>query len=177
MRLARWETIDDQYDARREAMQAKGRVDSVYKPTPPGQLYLDDAAWSKATADVRLVQFSVLPQPLGPGVTDASGRMGRNFAPERQQESVSLFAALADHIKAQRSEGHVLIASYSEGARDRLMGLLEDQDVVGATEIADFRDIPEGRGGLYLAVWALEHGFRAPDGLTVISEQDVLGDR
>ena len=33
-----------------------------------------------------------------------------------------------------------------------------------------------GKRGLHLAVWALEHGFEAP-GMTVISEQDVLGDR
>ena len=33
-----------------------------------------------------------------------------------------------------------------------------------------------GKRGIHLAVWALEHGFEAP-GLTVISEQDVLGDR
>ncbi len=37
-----------------------------------------------------------------------------------------------------------------------------------------------GKAGLYLAVWPLEHGFETPFGagnLTVISEQDVLGDR
>ncbi|NNE88168.1 MAG: transcription-repair coupling factor [Silicimonas sp.] len=177
MRLARWESIDDQYDARREAMQAKGRVDSVYKPAPPGQLYLDDKTWKAVSAEARMVQFSVLPQPTGPGVTDASGRVGRDFAPERQQESISLFGALADHIKAKRAKGHVLIASYSDGARERLSGLLDDEGVAGAAEIRDFRDMPEGEGGLFLTVWALEHGFEAPDGLTVISEQDVLGDR
>ena len=37
------------------------------------------------------------------------------------------------------------------------------------------RDL-RGDNGLGLAVWPLEHGFEAP-GLTVISEQDVLGDR
>ncbi|MFT6453122.1 MAG: transcription-repair coupling factor (superfamily II helicase), partial [Halocynthiibacter sp.] len=42
--------------------------------------------------------------------------------------------------------------------------------------ITDARDIPEGKGGVYLAIWPLEHGFEARD-LTVISEQDVLGDR
>ncbi|MBC7140787.1 MAG: transcription-repair coupling factor, partial [Rhodobacteraceae bacterium] len=70
----------------------------------------------------------------------------------------------------------VIVASYSEGARERLKGLLADEDVVGATPIRDIRDVPEGKGGLYLAVWALEHGFEG-DGLTVVSEQDVLGDR
>ena len=44
-RISRWEGIADQYDARREAMSAKGRIDSVYKPAPPDALYLDDAAW------------------------------------------------------------------------------------------------------------------------------------
>ncbi len=40
----------------------------------------------------------------------------------------------------------------------------------------DIRDIKGDKGGLYLAVLALEHGFEGP-GLTVIAEQDVLGDR
>jgi transcription-repair coupling factor (superfamily II helicase) len=60
-RLSRWEGIADQYDARREAMGAKGRLDSVYKPCPPGLLYLDDAAWTAALAARRVIQFSPLP--------------------------------------------------------------------------------------------------------------------
>ncbi len=30
-------------------------------------------------ADRRVIQFSALPQAVGLGVTDASGRIGRNF--------------------------------------------------------------------------------------------------
>ncbi|MGI9390711.1 MAG: DEAD/DEAH box helicase, partial [Boseongicola sp.] len=176
-RIARWEAIDDQYDARQEAMIAKGRIDSVYKPSPPGLLYLGDDAWNAASSDRRMLQFSALPQPTGLGVTDAGGRIGRDFAPERQQETVSLFSALAAHIEEKRKHGQVVIASYSEGARERLQGLMEDQEIHGATPIADWRDVPDGTGGIYLAVWALEHGFESKDGLTVISEQDVLGDR
>ena len=37
-------------------------------------------------------------------------------------------------------------------------------------------DLPAGKGVLALVVWPLESGFTA-DGLTVISEQDVLGER
>jgi len=44
-RLSRWEGIEDQYDTRAEALKRKDRLDSVYKPCPPGLLYLDDAAW------------------------------------------------------------------------------------------------------------------------------------
>ncbi len=175
-RLSRWDSIADQYDARREAMGAKGRMDTVYKPCPPGLLYLDDAAWEQAVAALRVVQLNPLPQGLGPGVLDAGGRIGRNFSPERQLENVSLFEALADHLRARRKDGQVIVTSYSEGARERLKGLMEDQGVQDATLISDIREVPAGKGGLYLAVWALEHGFESP-GLTVVSEQDVLGDR
>jgi transcription-repair coupling factor (superfamily II helicase) len=175
-RRSRWEGIEDQFDARCQAMSARGRLDTVYKPAAPGLLYLDDAAWDAAVAGHRVVQLSPLPQSPGPGVLDAGGRMGRSFAPERQMESVSLFGALADHIRSLRSDSQVMIASWSDGARERLRGLIEDQGVTGAVPISDARQIPAGRGGLFLAVWALEQGFVAAD-LAVISEQDVLGDR
>ena len=173
-RLARWDTIADQYETRKVAMQAKGRLDSVYKPVPPGLLYLDDSAWEVAIADHRVIQFHPLPQASGPGVVDAGGRIGRNFSPERQLESVSLFGALVDHVKAKLQKGPVLIASYSEGARERLTGLIEDEGLAEAIPVMDGTRL--GKSGLHLAVWALEHGFETPD-MTVISEQDVLGDR
>jgi transcription-repair coupling factor (superfamily II helicase) len=174
-RLARWEVVDDAHDARAEALAAKGRLDTVYKPVAAGLLYLDDAGWEKAVAGHRVVQFSPLPQPPGPGVLDASGRIGRSFAPERQQEKISLFAALADYVRALREDRQVVIASWSDGARDRLKGLLTDQGLT-AQDLPDLRGLPDGKGGLHLVVWPLEAGFTAP-GLAVISEQDVLGDR
>ncbi|MAM62409.1 transcription-repair coupling factor [Maritimibacter sp. UBA3975] len=175
-RIARWEGIADQYDTRAAAMKDRNRLDTVYKPCPPEQLYLDEEAWTGALADLRVLQLTELPQPTGAGVLDGGGRIGRNFAPERQQEKINLFEVLAEHIRVRRDVGPVVVASYSEGARERVGGLLADEGLTAQTEIADFRDVPLDKGGLYLAVWPLEHGFEAP-GLTVISEQDVLGDR
>lgn len=185
-RDARWESIDDSYDARREAMLAKGRMDSVYKPAKPQGLYLDDDAWNAAVAGSRVLQFNALPQPTRPGVIDAGGRIGRNFSPERQQESISLFGALADHLKARLELGPVVVASYSQGARERLMGLIEDEGIAETIAVTDFSRV--GKSGLHLVVWALEHGFEVngsaasretvgTGNLTVVSEQDVLGDR
>jgi transcription-repair coupling factor (superfamily II helicase) len=157
-------------------MARKDRGDTVYKPCSPGLLYLDDAGWSAAVVDHRVIQLAALPQPTGLNVLDAGGRIGRNFSPERALENVSLFGALADHIRARRSDAQVIVASYSDGARERLKGLLEDETLRDAKPVSDIREVGEGRGGLFLTVWALEHGFEA-EGLTVISEQDVLGDR
>ena len=176
VRLSRWEGIEDQYDSRAEAMKRKDRLDSVYKPCPPHLLYLDDKAWEAAISALRVIQLVALPQPTGHSVLDAGARIGRNFSAERQLENVSLFAALADHLKTRLKLGQVVVASYSEGARERLKGLLEDEGVKGISLAGTMRDVPDGKGSLFLTVWALEHGFEC-DGLTVISEQDVLGDR
>ncbi|PIE11128.1 MAG: transcription-repair coupling factor [Rhodobacterales bacterium] len=173
-RIARWESVEDQYETRVLAMKDRSRLDTVYKPVPAARLYLDDTAWEAAITPRRVLQFAALPQPTGPGVTDAGGRIGRNFSPERQMENVNLFSVLKDHIEARMVEGPVVVASYSEGARERLAGLIEDEGLAGAIPITDATRV--GKRGLHLAVWALEHGFQAP-GLTVISEQDVLGDR
>ncbi len=177
-RLARWDTIADQYETRRLAMLNRSKMDTVYKPAPPQGLYLDDAAWEATVAGRRVVQFRALAQSTGLGVVDAGGRIGRNFSPERQQESISLFGALASHIKAKLEGGPVVVASYSAGARERLSGLIEDEGLSETIPVTDATRI--GKRGLHLVVWALEHGFEGPvDGkqLTVISGQDVLGDR
>ncbi|MBN7786785.1 transcription-repair coupling factor [Ponticoccus gilvus] len=179
-RLSRWEGIADQYGTRKHALSQKKTLGStVYKPIPPELLYLDDAAWDSALADRRQVAFNPLPQASGPGVTDAGGRIGRNFSPERQQENLSLFGALAQHVQVKMQDGPVVVASYSEGARERLSGLIEDEGLAEAIPIPHGGRI--GRHGLHLAVWALEAGFEAPwqddRRITVISEQDVLGDR
>src|SRR6056297_2860293 len=178
-RIARWDSIADQYEARQHALSQKKTMGStVYKPIPPGLLYLDEAGWDSAIGARRQVQFHPLPQSSGPGVVDAGGRIGRNFSPERQQEKISLFSSLADHVRARMQDGPVVIVSYSEGARERLEGLIEDEGLAEAIQIRDGTRI--GKRGLHLAVWSLEAGFEAPwddQRITVISEQDVLGDR
>ncbi|MDU8926971.1 transcription-repair coupling factor [Alisedimentitalea sp. MJ-SS2] len=177
-RLARWDSVADQYETRALALKEKSRLDTVYKPVPAEQLYLDDAAWERAIHGHRMVQLHSLPQASGPGVADAGGRIGRSFAPERQIENINLFSALKDHIEARMAEGPVLLASYSQGARERIEGLLEDEGLIGAVTLRDMGGLH--KRGLHLAVWPLEAGFVAPWGdgqLTVIAEQDVLGDR
>lgn len=178
---ARRATIAEQFDARRAAMGARGRSDTVYKPVPPDAMFPPEGEWNAWLSGRRVLRLSVLPQPPGPGVLDAGGRVGRSFAPERQAEGINLFRALADHLKALTRENRILVASFSEGARDRLAGLLADEGVEGAIPVTDIRDLPERPGAIGLAVWPLDEGFvaegQALGRLAVISEQDVLGDR
>lgn len=171
---ARWDTISEQYKTRLAAMDDKSHMATVYKPVPPEQLYLDADGFDAAIKGRSVRQFSPLPQPSGPMVIDAGGRIGRSFAPERQQEEISLFGALAVHITDKRKTSHVILTSSSPGSRERFQALLDDSDVRDYKDIATYVDRP--KGSLSLAIWGLEAGFEA-DGLTVISEQDILGDR
>ena len=56
-RAARWAALTEQYDARAAALAAKSKLGTVYKPVPPGELYLDDAAWEAAVAGRPLHQL------------------------------------------------------------------------------------------------------------------------
>jgi transcription-repair coupling factor (superfamily II helicase) len=172
---ARWDTIADQYDNRRTALTQRGRLDTPYRPAPPGLLYLDEGAWAATLAPRRQVHLSPLPQPPGPGVLDAGGRAGRSFAAERQDDRINVFETLVAHVQAERRTRAVVLAAWSEGARERLAGLLADHGLTDAQPITDARALG-GKGAVQLAVWPLDQGFVTRD-LCVISEQDVLGER
>lgn len=181
VRDARWHTISEQFDARREALARRGGTDTVYRPVAPTLMFPDEAEWTRWLSALRVLRLSVLYQPPGPGVLDAGGRIGRNFAPERQAEKSDLFGALASYVRELQRSRRVVIACFSEGARERLTGLLADEGLTGTTPITALRDLPASQGALGIAVWPLEEGFlsdgQATGPLAVISEQDVLGDR
>ena len=172
---SRWDRINDQYEARLEALNSKNRLETVYKPIKPELFYVSPDDLFDLLNNREQRKFIVLPQPTGPNSLDMRARIGRNFAPERQNEELGLFEEFAKHIIEKRKTTSVIIASMSLGARERLYGLLQDQGLSGMVNIKTWKDINQAIGSISLAVWHLEHGFEAP-GLTIISEQDVLGE-
>ena len=172
-RAARLETVRDHYRARTEAAGRAAAGEAPFRPCPPEMLYLMEDDWDAALAARPVRRFSPHKLPLGPGVIDAGGRQGRSFAPERQQEGVNVFDALVGHVRERLAAGPVVLAAYSEGARDRLATLLADHGLERAARPARWDDVG---AGVNILVWGLERGFEAP-GITVVSEQDVLGDR
>jgi transcription-repair coupling factor (superfamily II helicase) len=125
---------------------------------------------------VRLTQFAA---PEGTAsVIDAGTRQGRNFAPERTQPDANVFEAVKTHVDALQSAGkRVVFALWSDGARDRMSHVLADHKILNLTPVESWPAmlaLPKPQVGL--AVLGLEQGF-ATEGLAVIGEQDILGDR
>jgi transcription-repair coupling factor (superfamily II helicase) len=179
---ARLSTIADYFEARQIAREAPkaGTLfgGSIYKPLPPASLYLEESEWQSALAQPGTRALSPFTLPPAPGISDAGGRAGRDFAPERAQENVNVFDAVAAHIKALEARGlKVILASWSAGARERLEGVLKDHHAGRLARIEHFAEAAAlAAKTVALAVLSLEHGFET-DRFAIIAEQDILGDR
>mgnify|MGYP003671250479 CR=1 FL=1 len=177
-RTDRLAQIEDYYQARVETAKNQFGDAAPYKPLPPDRLYLMGEDWAAAHVGRRGGDFSPYQVPPAADVIDMAGRRGRNFAQERAQSDVSVFDALRSYIAAALDAGNrVVIAGFSQGSAERLTGLLSDHDVKPAVPVGSWQEaeaLPPRTVGV--AVLGLDAGY-AGDGLVVIAEQDILGDR
>ena len=177
---ARHELIVDYHDARLKT-GAKGGMSggADYKPVAPDQLYLKPSEWQNLLDGHSVGQLTTFDAgPDAPNTIDLGGRRHEGFAQARTAQGVNLFDKVAGHITAANAAGRrVVIAGYTEGSATRLQHLLQEHGVATPVSVADY-GIVQGlpTGALGVAVWPLEHGF-VLDGLEVIGEEDILGDR
>ncbi len=177
---ARHELIVDYYDARRKTEGKGGMTGGAdYKPVPPEWLYLKPSEWERLLEGRTSAQFTTF--DAAPGAVDTidlGGRRHEGFAQARTAQGVNLFDKVAEHVKAANAAGRrVVVAGYTEGSVSRLQHLLQEHGATTPVPVGDLdmaQRLPAGVVGL--AVWPLEHGF-VLDGLEVIGEEDILGDR
>ncbi|MFC4292005.1 transcription-repair coupling factor [Sphingorhabdus arenilitoris] len=171
----RFDAIADYHDNRVRAASAEP---GSYRPLPPDRLYQTaqelEAAFQNAAAHM-LTPFA---QPQSARVIDFSIQAARDFAPERAQKA-NIYEAVSAHLKQMALQGKkTIVASYSAGARSRLQGLLSDHGAPPLVE-ADGWQSALGlatKGRAAMVVLPIDHGFSSAD-ITIISEQDMLGDR
>ena len=180
-RKARHELIADYYQTRRQLLAGTGTEKASgppYRPLPPEQLYLTEAEWKAALSHREVRELSPFQAPESTRSVDAGGKPGRDFAPERAQGRVNVFEAAADHVKALgQAKKRALVAAWSEGSAERLGGVLSDHGLAAMRQVADWSDALSLRSdAVGVAVFALEHGFEAPD-IAIVTEQDILGER
>jgi transcription-repair coupling factor (superfamily II helicase) len=169
--------IADYYEARRQALTADASG-VPYKPLPPDRLYLAEAEWAARLADRPLARMTPFAVPDAAGVVDIGTRQGRTFAAERAEAGANLFDALAAHVHALQAAGkRIVLALWSEGARERMHHVLADHRLGTLADVASWHEaLARPKIEVALAVLGLEAGFETAD-LAVIGEQDILGDR
>ncbi|TAD87644.1 MAG: transcription-repair coupling factor [Alphaproteobacteria bacterium] len=172
---SRLEQIREYYDARHALVGASERDGSVYRPLPPDRLYLTREAWSAIEAARPTALFSASPAPGGE--LDLQAKPGRSFADVRARPDGNVYEALAEQVRTRSKDARMVLACQSEGSRDRLRGLLVDHGVKGAESAVDWATAEASKAPVVLVTLAMERGFEAPDGLILITEADLLGDR
>ena len=174
----RHDQIKDYYEARVQVL-AERPAGPPYRPLPLERLYLPETEWTErlgAAAVTRLTPFAV-PEGHGHRV-DAGTRQGHDFAAERAEPGRNVFEAVTRHVFAlQAARKRVVIALWSDGARERMSHVLADHGLNNLAPVASWQEaqgLPLSQVGL--AVLGLESGFETADA-AIIGEQDILGDR
>ena len=179
-RAKRLAQIADHYEARAQALERKAFGAPPYHPVPPESMFLSEAEWQKALGARQATALDPFEHPETPGgkIVSFGGRQGRSFAAERQTEGANVFDAVVAHAEHLKGEDkRVIVACWSNGARERLTTLLREHGAGETESVATFAAalaLPHATTAF--AVLPLETGFEAP-GLAVIDEQDILGDR
>ncbi|HTG39344.1 transcription-repair coupling factor [Sphingomonas sp.] len=174
----RFEGVAD-YQANR--VRAQSSDPGSYRPLGQDQLYMLADEWARRVAEAPAHLVTAFHEPESDSVLDFGVDGPRDFAPERAAQS-NVYEAVVAHIEKLRKDGkRPILASYSSGARERLMGLLTDHGLKGAMVADDWQaaqaTADTGKSfGVALIVLPLDHGFTAP-GIAVLTEQDMLGDR
>ena len=174
----RLSTIADYFDARKNALEGP-RSGLPYFPLAPDRLYLSEADWRAKLDAAALASMTPFALPdAGAHVIDIATRQGHSFAAERAEANANVFEAVARHVRRLQADGRrVAIAAWSEGSRERMGHVLAEH---GLANLKSVNSWPEALGQpkpeVLLGVLGLESGFEA-DGLAIISEQDILGDR
>ncbi|MDN3565392.1 transcription-repair coupling factor [Paeniroseomonas aquatica] len=180
---ARLEMIADHYEARRAPVRThEGEV--PYRPSPPGALYLTQGGWDAMLSGGPLFRLSPFARVEEAEGIDAGGRPGRLFT-EARTAGQNVFAAYAEHAEAMVKAGRrPVVAAWTRGSRERLGNLLRENRLA-AEPVDDIGQIAGLKPGVVaLAILGLERGFLAPAsatgakfGLSVVGEQDLLGER
>ncbi len=173
---ARFDTIADHFSSRLTLAENMGAGEGgIYRPLPPDRLYLSPEEWEERTAERAIARWHRFDadESLGGEIFDLGARRIKDFAEARIRGDAELYTAVGERIASENKAGRsVLLAAYSPGAAARITDLLKDRADIEATQVKNATALPSAA----TAVLELDHGFSV-DGLTVFTEQDLLGER
>ncbi len=172
---ARFDAITDYHANRERAITADP---GSYRPLAPETLYLSSSDWDQAIASHPIHLATPFREPESASVLDFGIDGPRDFTPERTKGD-NVYDALAAHTKGLAlNEKGLILACYSNGSRERLLGLLADHAVTGLVAVDSWQEALGASAAhkVSLITLPLDHGFTTSS-VALLTEQDVLGDR
>ncbi|MBC2666567.1 transcription-repair coupling factor [Novosphingobium flavum] len=172
------ERLTDIADYHASRTETAGKAAGSYRPLDPAALYLGKDELDGQLKGWPVHRTDIFAQPDTASVIDFGFASSRDFAPERARGD-NVYEAAATYLTGQARQGRkAIIAAYTTGSRARLAAILGEA-VRPAPVIADSWQEALGlaaKGSPVALVLPLETGFSG-EGLEVVTEQDILGDR
>jgi len=146
----RFEAVTDYYGNRKRAGSGEA---GTYRPLEPDTLYLTAEQWDARIAEWPMHAATPFREPESASVIDFEVDAPRDFAPERTAQA-NVYEAVVDHVaRLRKDKRKVILASYSNGSRERLAGLLKDHGLKGAIDVETWQEalgasspLPERQG-------------------------------
>ena len=181
-KLERIDLIEDFYTSRREHAEARdtgsgdpSKSAGLYRPLPIDCLYLEKSKWDEQLSTQRVRKHTPFESP-DDGALNFGGRPARNFSAERRTEGVNVFEVVAEHVTSLRDSGQrIWLGCWTDGSRERLVSVFEDQDLI-VPKVNSQAALDSKPGDVRAIILPIENGFTLGK-LSVLSEQDILGDR
>jgi transcription-repair coupling factor (superfamily II helicase) len=183
-RIERWDLVLDFYESRRLVVEQRdsgsgdpSKARGVYRPLPTEALYLSPEGFEAETQALKTRAHTPFLPEESATVLNFEGRRGRSFSAERKTQGANVFESVVEHIGALKTDGRVvLLASWTDGSSERLGSVLSDHglDVPLLKRSAKILELAPGT--VHRVILPVEEGFDFGE-LSIISEQDVLGDR
>jgi len=173
---ARTDAIADHFSGRAEMLSAGGD-EQPYRPLPPTALYLSPEEWTQRLAERPTLALDAFLAP--DGTPSAGARPILDFAEARARSDADLYLAVAGKFRdVSAAGGRAVLAASGAGARDRLKRLIAQDGGFEAIQPVETLDaalaLPAGVAGALIG--EIERGFET-DGLAVVTEADILGER
>lgn len=168
-----YETFQQKYQARIAASGNRYRDEIVYDPLKPEELILSKDELTKLIESypvTQIHQFNIDDEQA----TNFKINRGIDFYQQAKLKKISAF----DLLKKYRDDNKVkiIIGCNSAASLERIRGILDNYNI-HTYKLDIFADYKKITGKtIAVAVLALEHGFSC-DEFTIISEQDLLGER
>ena len=176
--LAKEDGIMDYYLARQEALGIKSASEvDTYRPVKPELMFLTAREFSAKVKARRALRFTSMSFPGGEGVINAGVIPGRSFSHAKNVNAAQVYAELKDYLSENAKLARI-VCCYSAGSRERLFTLMSEYGIKDMGFADDWDDALKkaAHKKIALLVMNLPHGFRG-DGLCLVSEQDILGER
>ncbi len=166
-----FQSIEENYEARRNQLTHRFQDEVIYYPLDPSLLWLNKNQLElRSENKIYLANFI----PDNKNGIEISLKKVDNFELQAQSKKLSSFDLFKKYRDSNKSK--TIIACYSEGSLNRVKSLLDNYNIHWFV-IESFLDYKKISGkSVGLAIFPLKHGFTYDD-FTIISEQDLLGEK